>query len=210
MLGLFKDFMSVAGKPRIRRRKKTSCISWVSGRKRASLGNGMVLVHSSSSISTSNSRLRSQVFFPARDEAGAYSAASRRRIRATSAIVSPRRSGCGCVALGLVWSGCFPIIKHIWTGSFVLFSAGICFLLLAFFYWLIDVRGFTKWAFPLRVAGMNSIVAYLLTGVTEAVLAENGAMSGGPAAGFLAALGVLSGLWLVLYGMYRKKVFVRI
>ena len=125
-------------------------------------------------------------------------------------ILSLAGAGCGCVALGLVWSGCFPIIKHIWTGSFVLFSAGICFLLLAFFYWLIDVRGFTKWAFPLRVAGMNSIVAYLLTGVTEAVLAENGAMSGGPAAGFLAALGVLSGLWLVLYGMYRKKVFVRI
>lgn len=119
-------------------------------------------------------------------------------------------AGCGCIALGLLWSIWFPIIKHIWTSSFVLFSAGICFLLLAFFYWLIDVRGFTKWAFPLRVAGMNSIVAYLLTGVTEATIANNGAMGMGPAAGFLAALGVLSGLWLVLYIMYRFKVFVRI
>lgn len=119
-------------------------------------------------------------------------------------------AGFGCIALGLLWSVWFPIIKHIWTSSFVLFSAGICFLLLAFFYWLIDVRGFTKWAFPLRVAGMNSIVAYLLTGVTEATIANNGAMGAGPALGFLAALGVLSGLWLVLYLMYRFKVFVRI
>ncbi len=119
-------------------------------------------------------------------------------------------AGVGCIALGLLWSIWFPLIKYIWTGSFVLFSAGICFLLLAFFYRLIDVRGFTKWAFPLRVAGMNSIVAYLLTGVTEATLANNGAMSMGPAAGFLAALGVLSGLWLILYVMYRFKVFVKI
>ncbi len=118
-------------------------------------------------------------------------------------------AGCACVALGLAWSLCLPIIKHIWTSSFALFSAGLCFLLLAFFYWLIDVRGFSKWAFPLRVAGMNSIAAYLLTGVTEATLAGNGMMGRGPVAGFLAALGVLLGLWLILYAMYRLKLFVR-
>jgi len=119
-------------------------------------------------------------------------------------------AGFGCIALGLLWSIWHPIIKHIWTSSFVLFSGGICFLLLAFFYWIIDVRGYSKWAFPMRVAGMNSIVAYLLTGVTEAILANNGAMGMGPAAGFLAALGVLSGLWVILYLMYRFRVFVRI
>ncbi len=119
-------------------------------------------------------------------------------------------AGFGCIFLGALWSAIHPIIKHIWTGSFVLYSAGWCFLLLALFYWIIDVVKVRTWAFPFRVMGVNSIVAYLLTGVTEAVLTNSRGMAAGPAIGLLYALCVVTGLWLVLYLMYYKNFFIKI
>jgi predicted acyltransferase len=70
--------------------------------------------------------------------------------------------GIGCLAAGYVWAIYMPIIKRIWTSSMVLLSGGYCFLLLALFYYVIDVK---QWGKPLRwlkVYGMNSIVAYFL------------------------------------------------
>src|SRR3954468_18733398 len=58
--------------------------------------------------------------------------------------------------------GICPVVKRIWTPSWVLFSGGWCFLLLAGFYAVIDWQGWRKWAFPLVVVGMNSIAAYLI------------------------------------------------
>jgi len=60
--------------------------------------------------------------------------------------------------LANVW---FPIIKHIWNPSFVLFSSGLSFLLMALFYYIIDVKGYQRWAFWLKVIGMNSIAIYM-------------------------------------------------
>ena len=66
------------------------------------------------------------------------------------------------IALGLAlhYSHICPVVKRIWTPSWTIFSGGICFLFLAAFCWVIDVKGFRKWAFPLVVIGMNSIAAY--------------------------------------------------
>ena len=58
--------------------------------------------------------------------------------------------------------GVCPVVKRIWTPSWVLFSGGWCFLGLAFFYALIDVCAWRRWAFPLVVIGMNSIAAYVI------------------------------------------------
>jgi predicted acyltransferase len=58
--------------------------------------------------------------------------------------------------------GLCPIVKRVWTPSFVLWSGGCCLLLLAAFYATIDIAGRRAWAFPLRVIGMNSIAAYAL------------------------------------------------
>ena len=63
--------------------------------------------------------------------------------------------------------GVGPIVKRIWTPSWVLFSGGMCFLLLAAFSEIIDVKGYRKWAFPLVVVGMNSIAAYLIAHMRE-------------------------------------------
>jgi predicted acyltransferase len=65
-----------------------------------------------------------------------------------------------------VWAGVFcpwwPLIKRIWTPSFAVFAAGCTTLMLLAFYWVIDVVGWRRWAFPLVVVGMNSIAAYVL------------------------------------------------
>jgi predicted acyltransferase len=63
-----------------------------------------------------------------------------------------------CGQLANIWS---PIIKHIWNPSFVLFSSGLCFLLMELFYYIIDVKGHQRWAFWLKVIGMNSIAIYM-------------------------------------------------
>ena len=56
----------------------------------------------------------------------------------------------------------FPIIKRIWTPSFAVYSAGWTTLMLAAFYWVVEVRGWRRWTFPLVVVGMNSIAAYVI------------------------------------------------
>src|SRR4030042_2817787 len=72
-------------------------------------------------------------------------------------------AGGGCIVAGLLWNLCFPIIKHLWTSFFVLFSGGLCFMLLALFYLVIDVLGFRKWAFGFVVIGSNAIAVYMAT-----------------------------------------------
>lgn len=72
-------------------------------------------------------------------------------------------AGLTCLATGWAWAewGGFPIIKHIWTSSMTLWAAGWSFLLLAAFYWAIDLCGWRRWAFPFVVIGMNAITIYV-------------------------------------------------
>lgn len=69
------------------------------------------------------------------------------------------------IIAGQVWGIWHPIIKKLWTSSFVLFLSGICYLLLAFFYWIIDIKNYRKWAYPLNVIGTNAITAYVISHV---------------------------------------------
>jgi predicted acyltransferase len=119
------------------------------------------------------------------------------------------------IGLGLLWSIWFPIIKHLWTSSFVLFSGGICFILLGLFYLVIDVWGFRCWAFPFKVIGMNAIFVYMITRLFD--FRNIGNIFVGGLAGRLqswnALVQALAGflvIWLILYWMYRKKTFVKI
>lgn len=124
-------------------------------------------------------------------------------------------AGIAGLVLGRITGIWFPIIKHIWTSSFVLYAAGWSFLLLAFFYVIMDVWGYSKWAFGFVVIGMNAIVAYMLTEFLSAgrisdLVFGKAAANFGAAAHFLMAGLCFGVLWLVLYAMYRKRVFVRI
>jgi predicted acyltransferase len=115
--------------------------------------------------------------------------------------------------------GICPVVKRIWTPSWVLFSGGWCFLLTAAFYTLIDVKGLKRWAFPLVVIGMNSIAAYciaeLLPGFFSATLkthlGQNSFKVVGEAYEPLLLGGcVLVVYWVILFWMYRRKIFLRI
>ena len=72
----------------------------------------------------------------------------------------------GGIALSAGWglgeAGVCPVVKRIWTPSWVLYSGGWCFLFLAVFYAVLDIMNVRFWAFPLRVIGMNSIAAYCM------------------------------------------------
>ena len=71
-------------------------------------------------------------------------------------------AGVAGIALGLLLGLWFPIIKRIWTPSFTVYSAGWTTLMLAAFYWAVEVRGWRAWTFPLVVVGTNSIAAYVI------------------------------------------------
>ncbi len=70
--------------------------------------------------------------------------------------------GLTCLAIGWVWGYPFPIIKKLWTSSFVLWAGGWSYLLLALFYLIIDVWRFRTWCEPFLWIGMNCITIYLL------------------------------------------------
>jgi len=124
-------------------------------------------------------------------------------------------AGIACVTLGLLWSLIFPIIKLLWTSSFVLVSGGFSFLMLALFYWIIEVRGCRRWAFFFTVIGMNSIFVYVATGLIS--FRQIGNIFVGsllpriqPWDSFVSASAAFAVVWLVLYWMYRTKTFVKL
>jgi predicted acyltransferase len=63
-----------------------------------------------------------------------------------------------------------PINKNLWTSSFTLFTAGAAALICAGFYWLIEVRGYRRWATPLIIYGSNAIVIFVLAGLLGRLL----------------------------------------
>ncbi len=70
--------------------------------------------------------------------------------------------GCAGVVAGLLWHLQFPIIKKIWSSSFVLLTAGISSLLLALLYHVIDIKNHRDWCRPFVWIGMNAITIYLI------------------------------------------------
>ena len=123
----------------------------------------------------------------------------------------------GSVSLvaGLLWSLSFPVIKLMWTSSYVLISGGLSFLALALFCGIIDVLGYKKWAFGFIVIGMNSIAVYVATEIFDFRQVSNIFVGHllphmGRWAEFVEASAAFVVIWLILYWMYRKKEFIRI
>jgi predicted acyltransferase len=119
------------------------------------------------------------------------------------------------LAVGYAWGQVYPIIRLLWTGSMALFAAGLSLLLLALFYWLIDVRGYKKWAFGFVVIGMNAIAVYVATRVFVAHRIGRVFVGGlskwcGEWNGFINAVAGVTVIWLVLWWMYRRKLFIKI
>jgi heparan-alpha-glucosaminide N-acetyltransferase len=129
----------------------------------------------------------------------------------------------GVIGLAAGWLlgaiGVCPVVKRIWTPSWVLFSGGWCFLFLAAFYLVMDIWNQRGWAFVLTVVGMNSIAAYLIAHLFDGFivkalprhLGESPFLIAGPAyKPLLLGFGVLLVEWLLLWWMSRRKIFLRI
>ena len=117
-------------------------------------------------------------------------------------------------------TGINPIVKRIWTPAWTIFSGGICFLFLAFFYGVVDIAGKRKWSHFLMVIGANSIAAYVFAdgGLRPFLqkslyihLGQNfDQLLGEPYAPLVSGAITLLLLWLILNWMYKKKIFIRI
>lgn len=134
----------------------------------------------------------------------------------------------GGVCLGLGYAWCykvpspyrFPIIKNIWTSSFVLWAGGWSLVLLALFYLVIDILRLRSWAFFFVVIGMNAITVYMAERILnfsqlsrfffEGIGKLAGACLGAPAHEVVVAAGAVALAWLFVYHLYRQKLFLRV
>jgi len=119
-------------------------------------------------------------------------------------------------------TGICPLVKRIWTPSWALFSTGWCCLILGGLFWLIDVKGYRRWTYPLVVVGMNSIAIYCMSMSLKPYVARQWqAHLGKDVFTFWEALdpawapcvqACLTGMtfWIVCWYLYRKKIFIRI
>jgi predicted acyltransferase len=139
-------------------------------------------------------------------------------------------AGVAGVAAGYAWHPWFPISKPLWTSSYVLFTAGAACLLLALCWWLIEMRGWRAWSRPFLWLGSNAIVAYALStfvgklwSIIKLSYAGNSItlqtwiyehwfapLAQEKNASLVFALSYTA-LWtLVAWGMFRKKIFVKV
>jgi predicted acyltransferase len=123
------------------------------------------------------------------------------------------------LGLGLQYANVCPIVKRIWTPSWVLFSGGICFVVLGLLYGLIDLTGYAGWTYPLRVIGRNSIAAYCLAHLIDDFLRSSFRTHlgrdffhrwGGAYEPLLAGAAVLLVYWLILFWMDRRKIYLKV
>jgi len=137
-------------------------------------------------------------------------------------------AGVAGMALGLMWDTGFPINKSLWTSSYVLFTAGAGLLLLAGFFWAMEMRGWKGWALPFQIYGMNAIAVFVASGLLAKQMGltrvgvENVSLKGwiyerlfaswaGPLNGslFFALSYVL--FWLaIMWVLYRRRIFIKI
>lgn len=134
-------------------------------------------------------------------------------------IVSPRRPRILAVigmALTLTgWGvsfGC-PVIKKLWTPSFTLLTGGYSFLMLALFHWIIDVRGYTRWCFFLRVVGVNSVAVYMFKRIVDCTAISQFFLGGVawwfPNPQFVLGLGVLTLCWGFCWFLDRHHLYLK-
>ena len=121
-----------------------------------------------------------------------------------------------CLVSGLALSLFYPIVKNLWSPSFVLTVGAYSFAMFALFYWIIDVKGRSKWCFFFQVVGMNSITIYLaqqfigFNRISKFFLGGVAGFLPGQWNALVIQLGYIAACWLFLYFLYRKNVFLKV
>ncbi len=137
-------------------------------------------------------------------------------------------AGTPLTMIGWLWSLWFPLNKMLWTSSFVVYTAGMSLCFFAVLYWLMDLRGYQKWAAPFLVLGSNAILLFvgssLIGKALETVQLNDGSMSlqeevytwwfaplGAPAtASLLYAIAFIAIFLILLWPLYRWKIFLKV
>jgi predicted acyltransferase len=140
-------------------------------------------------------------------------------------------TGIAGISIGLLWGLIFPVNKPLWTSSYVVYTAGWAFLIMAVLIWIIDLKGYSKWSSFFVVFGMNSLFIFALSGVWARILTriikinENGTIVTGynwlyqnvfqPVAGningsLLFALSHILLFWFICYVLYKKRIFIKV
>ncbi len=140
-------------------------------------------------------------------------------------------AGAVCVVLGWAWNPFFPINKALWTSSYVLFTVGLALQLLALCYWVIDIQGYRRWAWPFEVFGVNALALFVGSGLMVKLMgliklpADDGTQISSQGwifrnlflswaspvnASLFYAIGFIL-LWLVLmWLLYRKRIYIKV
>jgi predicted acyltransferase len=136
--------------------------------------------------------------------------------RETSKVLWLFVGGAGMLAAGMLWARQFPVIKSLWTSSYVLVACGISAMLLALFHLVTDVWRLRAWAMPFVWIGMNAITIYLVTGVVNfrkladrIVGGEVGAAMG-PYFELVKAVVVLAAVFALVRLLFTRQIFLRI
>ncbi len=140
----------------------------------------------------------------------------------SSASERGKAAGMLCFGLSLLIAGSvldrwLPINKSIWTSTFSIFMAGVALVCLAFFYWFIDIAGFSSWTKPLIILGLNPIALYVLSQILGAVLPSMSLfrifslpMANLGAEPLLYPIAVLLPISLTSWIMWQKRIFIRV
>lgn len=125
-------------------------------------------------------------------------------------------AGLASLAVGFLWWPLFPVIKNLWTSSYVMLAGGWSLLLLALFYYVIDVKGYRAWAFPFIVIGMNAITIYVaqnfidFDGIARFFLGGVASLFSAAAGAVVLAAGAVAVRWLFLRYLYANGTFLRV
>jgi predicted acyltransferase len=124
--------------------------------------------------------------------------------------------GAFLVVLALALSPVYPIIKRMWTVPYVMLSGGISAMMLALFYFFIDIKGYKSWTLFFRVFGMNSITIYMANkildfeSISAFFLGWTSVHFSEKWGAVLIACGILTLQWALLYFLYKRKIFLRV
>jgi predicted acyltransferase len=130
-------------------------------------------------------------------------------------------AGATAVALGWLWHLQFPVIKKLWTSSYVLVAGGYSALLLAAFYYAVDLRQWRRWCVPFLWIGMNPITLYLASNVIKFRVQAQRFVGGdikawldahvgaGAGQGMIAVVGLLL-MFILARFLHERRIFLRV
>ncbi|PYV26165.1 MAG: hypothetical protein DMG27_07655 [Acidobacteria bacterium] len=123
-------------------------------------------------------------------------------------------AGLLCLAMGYAISPWVPVVMKMWTASYGLASAGCACLMFAVFYWVVDMRGYRKWSFPFVVIGSNAVFIYMFTSLVHlgrgmSIFTAGIAAALGRAGPLFHEVSVIAVEWLILFWMYKRRIFVK-